>query len=247
MLPFRWLVSNEKIDDRSTILLTDVIEDIVDRSYTRRMGRTSDARDRLLAAACELMLRRGYGAIGVAEICAQADVRKGSFYYFFPSKQALTLAAINAHWTLQRAEWTDILGAPEPALTRLETLIQQQVSTQRQVRDANGEVPGCLFGNLALELSNQEQEVRQRIEEIFDEQIDLVQETLRDAAKEGTIPRSAADRATARAVVAQLEGMVLLAKLGNDPSVLTDLWEQTLRMTQAVARTRTLRGRVGVE
>jgi TetR/AcrR family transcriptional repressor of nem operon len=44
-----------------------------------------------------------------------------------------------------------------------------------------------------------------------------------DAAKESVIPRSAADRSTARAVVAQLEGMVQLAKVGNDPSVLTDL------------------------
>ncbi len=201
------------------------------------MGRTSDARDRLLKAACELMLRRGYGAIGGAEICAHADVRKGSFYYFFPSKQALTLAAIDSHWNRQRAEWTDILSAPEPALSRLKTLIQQQVSTQQQARDTGGDVPGCLFGNLALELSNQEQEVRHRLENIFDEQIDLIQTTLRDAAKEGTIPRSAVNRATARAIVAQLEGMVLLAKLGNDPSLLTDLWEQTLRMTQAKAHT----------
>ena len=33
-------------------------------------------------AACELMHNRGYGSIGVAEICARADVRKGSFYHF---------------------------------------------------------------------------------------------------------------------------------------------------------------------
>lgn len=200
------------------------------------MGRTSDARERLLKAACELMLRRGYGAIGVAEICAHADVRKGSFYHFFPSKQALTLAAIDEHWDRQRADWTAVLNAPGPALSRLETLVQQQFSVQRQARESTGEVPGCLFGNLALELSNQEQEVRRRLEEIFDEQIALVESTLLDGAEEGTIPRPAADRRTARAIVAQIEGMVLLAKLGNDPSVLGDLWEQTLRMTQSATR-----------
>ncbi|HCU50381.1 MAG TPA: TetR family transcriptional regulator, partial [Micromonosporaceae bacterium] len=47
------------------------------------MGRSSTARERILAAACELMLSRGYGSIGVAEICARADVKKGSFYHFF--------------------------------------------------------------------------------------------------------------------------------------------------------------------
>lgn len=197
------------------------------------MGRTSDARERLLNAACELMLRRGYGAIGVAEICAHADVRKGSFYHFFPSKQALTLAVVDAHWDRQRGDWTAVLGAPRPALSRLEKLVQQQFSVQRDGLDSTGAVTGCLLGNLALELSNHEQEVRRRLEEIFDEQIDLVWATLRHAADEGTIPRSAADRVTARAIVAQIEGMVMLAKLGNDPSVLADMWEHTLRMTGA--------------
>jgi hypothetical protein len=40
---------------------------------------------------------------------------------------------------------------------------------------------------------------------------------------------------TARAVVVQVEGMVLLAKLGNVPAVVGDLWEQTLRMTRDTA------------
>lgn len=203
------------------------------------MGRTSDARERLLNAACELMLRRGYGAIGVAEICAHADVRKGSFYHFFPSKQALTLAVVDAHWDRQRGDWTAVLGVSGPALSRLEKLVQQQFSVQREGLDSTGAVTGCLLGNLALELSNHEQEVRRRLEEIFDEQIDLVWATLSHAAEEGTIPRSAADRVTARAIVAQIEGMVMLAKLGNDPSVLADMWEHTLRMTGAsLPRTR---------
>ncbi|MFD6676979.1 TetR/AcrR family transcriptional regulator [Rhodococcus zopfii] len=46
------------------------------------MGRFSDARERLLAASGDLMHQLGYAAIGVAEICARAGVRKGSFYHF---------------------------------------------------------------------------------------------------------------------------------------------------------------------
>jgi len=61
------------------------------------MGRTSTAKARLIATAMEIMYIRGYTAVGVHEICTQAGVHKGSFYHFFPSKQALVLAVIDTY------------------------------------------------------------------------------------------------------------------------------------------------------
>ncbi|GAA3446543.1 TetR family transcriptional regulator [Planomonospora venezuelensis] len=170
------------------------------------------------------MLGRGYGSIGVAEICARADVRKGSFYHFFESKQALTVAVVDAHWQAQRTAWTAVLDAPAPALDRLERLLREQAEGQRRAKLDGGAVHGCLLANLALELSRQDGPVQERLEEIFAEQIGLVQAVLDDAAREGAIP--APRQGTARSLVAQLEGMVLFAKLGNDPEILDDLWEQ---------------------
>lgn len=190
------------------------------------MGRASAAKDRLIAAACDLMRNRGYGAIGVAEICAQADVRKGSFYHFFASKQALTIEVIDAHWQGQREAWAATLGADAPALTRLERLFVLQAEGQAKTKESSGAVDGCMLANLALELSGQDEVVRKHLEQVFDEQIDLVRSALEDATAEGAIPAGAAGRATARALVAQLEGMVLFAKLADDPRVLDDLWAQ---------------------
>ena len=62
------------------------------------MGRTSDARERLIEAAGDLWHRRSYTDVGVGEICAEAGVQKGSFYHFFPSKQDLALAVIDDRW-----------------------------------------------------------------------------------------------------------------------------------------------------
>ncbi len=194
------------------------------------MGRTSEARQSLVDAACELMRGRGYGALGVAEICARADVRKGSFYYFFESKQALTVEALRAEWAARREEWTAALAGGEPPLHRLARLVERQAEAQRTGRQAHGVVRGCLFGNLALELSNKDEAVHAVLEEIFDDQIALVLGVLDECAAENAIPRDRADRATARALIAQLEGMVLFAKLDNDPAVLDDLWAQVKRL-----------------
>ncbi|MEM8925954.1 MAG: helix-turn-helix domain-containing protein [Actinomycetota bacterium] len=40
-----------------------------------------DSRVRLLDAADRLMYERGYEAVGVAELCRVAEVKKGSFYF----------------------------------------------------------------------------------------------------------------------------------------------------------------------
>ena len=61
------------------------------------MGRTSNAKSRLIAMAMALMYVRGYPAVGVHEISTRAGVYKGSFYHFFPSKQALVLAVIDTY------------------------------------------------------------------------------------------------------------------------------------------------------
>ena len=53
---------------------------------------------------------------------------------------------------------------------------------------------------------------------------------LGEAAAVGAIPAVMASRGIARAVIAQMEGMILFAKLGNDPAVLDDLWSQTLHL-----------------
>ncbi|WP_461123112.1 TetR/AcrR family transcriptional regulator [Saccharothrix stipae] len=196
------------------------------------MGRTSTARDRLLDSACELMNIRGYAAIGVAEICARADVRKGSFYHFFESKQALTVEVVDTHWQAQRVAWHERLTGPEPALERLRRLIAWLVETQREGWQVSGRVDGCLLGNLAAELSDQEAVVRQRLTTAFDEQTELVHTALTDGAQDGSVAPAYADRATARAVVAHVEGAVLLAKLAGDLRSLDDLWPHVRRLVR---------------
>src|ERR1700761_8870517 len=62
------------------------------------MGRTSDARQRLIDAANDLIWEYSYGAITIDAICERAAVKKGSFYYFFESKSDLAVTAIDAWW-----------------------------------------------------------------------------------------------------------------------------------------------------
>ncbi|WFE49323.1 MULTISPECIES: TetR/AcrR family transcriptional regulator [unclassified Micromonospora] len=203
------------------------------------MGRTSDARNKILDAAATLIEQRGYSALGVAEICATAGVPKGSFYYFFESKQALARAVIDEHWVTQRRQWEQLLGTEHDPLRRLRDLFVATEEIQRVGQQKSGVVAGCLFGNLALELSNQAEEIRGRLQEIFEEQIALIEKVVVEAKERGLAGPSVDVREAARSIVAQIEGRVLLAKLLNDPTQLETLWRNCLDLLQVPAEART--------
>ncbi|MGW3288198.1 TetR/AcrR family transcriptional regulator [Streptomyces sp. NPDC001002] len=196
------------------------------------MGRTSDAREKILGAARTLIEGRGYSALGVAEICKAAGVPKGSFYYFFESKEALALAVVDEHWAGQHRDWTRILGGGDEPLRRLRQLFEETEAGQRAVQQGCGTVSGCLFGNLTLELSNQTEPVRARLQEIFDAQVDMVEAVVAEARERGDVAVTDPHQA-ARAVVAQLEGQVMFAKLYNSTERLSPLWQNCLALLGA--------------
>jgi TetR/AcrR family transcriptional repressor of nem operon len=198
------------------------------------MGRTSDAREKILSAAQSLIELRGYSALGVAEICQTAGVPKGSFYYFFETKEALALAVIDEQWAGQKRAWTRVLNSAEEPLRRLRRLFEETEAGQRAGQQSCGTVAGCMFGNLTLELSNHTEAIRTRLQEIFDAQVEMVESVITEALarEEVTVTDT---REAARAVVAQLEGQVLFAKLYNNTHRLGPLWANCLALLGARA------------
>jgi TetR/AcrR family transcriptional repressor of nem operon len=196
------------------------------------MGRPSDARERILTAGTALLGRGAYSSISVADICAAAGVPKGSFYYFFESKQAFALAVIARHWVAQKAQWAMALAGDEAPLERLHRLFDATTETQRASQRELGAVTGCLFGNLALELSAHDPLIKLELQRVFDEQVGMVQAAVEDSIEAGeSSPASAA--VAARAIIAQLEGTVLFAKLLDDPEQVNQLWPNALLLLNA--------------
>ena len=205
------------------------------------MGRTSDAREKILSAAQSLIELRGYSALGVAEICKAADVPKGSFYYFFESKEALALTVIDQHWADQERTWRHILTSAAEPLQRLRQLFVATEAAQLAGQQSCGTVSGCLFGNLTLEMSNHTEAVRKRLQEIFEAQVDMVAPVIAEALARNEIAVSD-PREAARSVVAQLEGQVLFAKLYNNTHLLGPLWANCQALLGAKAPGEVLAG-----
>ena len=174
---------------------------------------------------------RGYSALGVAEICKTAGVPKGSFYYFFESKEALALAVINEQWAEQQRDWTRILKSEAPPLQRLRQLFEETEADQRPASRAAGPFRAHV-GNLTLEMSNQTEAVREHLQAIFEAQVEMVNSVITEALERGEVAVTDT-REAARSVVAQLEGQVLFAKLYNNTSQLSALWANCMALLGA--------------
>lgn len=196
------------------------------------MGRTSNAKERLLQVAFELIWQQSYGSVSVDTICQRAKVKKGSFYYFFPSKSDLAVAAFEEHWQQGRPHYDRIFAAEVPPLERIENYCQFVYQRQREKYQKTGCVLGCPFASLGAELSTQDEKIRQKSQEMFGRLCKYLEATLRDAHKQGLIEKSDFS-AKSEAIYCFVVGMLLQAKVKNDPEVLSDLSPHILQMIGA--------------
>ena len=196
------------------------------------MGRTSDARERLIDSGTQLMHDRGYTAVGVSEICSSAGVKKGSFYHFFPSKVELALAVIDHHAGAGRGAMEELIAGSGPPLERLASHLDGLYQGQLRLHESCGKVLGCPIGNLGLEMSTQEPELRQRLGQELDRTAEAFAGVLDEAVAAGllTLPDT---RRTAGSILALVEGTVMLAKMKNDPEVLRGLRQDVFRLIGA--------------
>ncbi len=184
------------------------------------MNPDTDTRSRILATAREMFHSRSYADVGIQEICVGARVQKGSFYHFFPSKQDLAMAVIDdmaddwAHGFVAEAFDQNL-----PPLERLDYMIDAAYYWQKAAADIEGRMPGCLFGNLALEMSTRDEVMRAKLNAVFDKARDKFRATLDEAVQSGALAEMNTE-ATGSAMLAYLEGIILLAKTRNDPDVI---------------------------
>ncbi len=189
-------------------------------------------KQRLIDAADVLMYERGYEAVGVADLCRAADVRKGSFYHFFPSKQALALAMLDRSW--QRARSTIFAASIDnPDLTsfdRIEAYGQLLADNLERISPDGRAMLGCRFGNFAVELSVRDDEVRARVDEIFSEMAAALASSLRRGIEAGEIDDDVDPERAALDVLAHMEGLMVLAKSRRNPDLLRGLGRAARRL-----------------
>lgn len=195
------------------------------------MGRTSDTKDKLIDSALELIGGRSYNTVGVQELCESAGVKKGSFYHFFPSKRDLTLEVLDEMWKQFKTQMLDPVAQSDlSAMDKFNALLTRAYEQHNSSKKCTGAMTGCCLGNLALELSTQDEVIRQKIEHIFKEWAKYFEGLVDEAISEGSLPEDTDPAATSKAMLAYIEGISLLGKTFNEPELIRRLGEGVLML-----------------
>jgi len=170
-----------------------------------------DTRQRIVEAAMELFWLKGYGSTSVADILSRSQVNSGSLYYFFPGKQDVLVAVLEAY--------RDGIGRMllEPAWASVDDPIERIFALLGSYRRALVETEctyGCPIGSLALELHEPDRPVRELMAANFSAWVDAVEAQLRSAADRFTAGTDF--RALAELVLSVMEGGVMQARTFRD-------------------------------
>lgn len=187
------------------------------------MGRTSDAKERLMDAALDLSWEQSYGSITIDDICARAGVRKGSFYYFFDSKSDLATAALERLWLEQWKPALDAQFSPsvEP-VRRITGYVEALCARQFAGKDKFGRVLGCPVCSLGSEISTRDEKLGAKVREICGRKRLYFESAIRDAVAEGSIePCDPAEKAAS--LTGLVEGVLVQSRIMNDTGIIRRL------------------------
>jgi TetR/AcrR family transcriptional regulator, transcriptional repressor for nem operon len=201
------------------------------------MGRSSDAKERLMEAVRGLIWEGSYGSTTIDHICEKAGVKKGSFYYFYDSKADLALEALMEEWEHRRADLDSIFSPTVPPLERLSRYCEYGYQLQAKIRSQCGCVLGCPVLSLGAEISTQEHELQKKIQGILDQKRKYLESAIRDAHAAGLIHAPDA-AAKAKILFAYYQGVLAQARIQNDLKILAEAKQGTfelLGVTEPVA------------
>ena len=171
----------------------------------RRPGK----RDRLVAAAIQLLYQQGIERTTLAEIAKLADVPPGNVYYYFKTKDDVIAAVIEAHAQEVRSTLAAIDSRHRTPRSRLKAFVREVTSRSELVAEF-----GCPLGGLCSELDKRVTGSGLAAAELMRLPIEWAEMQFR-ALGHRDAPDLALD------LLAAYEGNALLANTLRDPAVLS--------------------------
>jgi AcrR family transcriptional regulator len=157
-----------------------------------------------VAAAAELFYRQGFAGTSLPDVRAAAAVSSSQIYHYFKDKRALTLAVISY-------QTEAIIAGHSPLLVELDTLDGLRAWRDFVVGSQQQCMGGCPLGSLSSELADRDQVARQALAAAFTRWAAALRAGIANMVDNGTLlPDTDAGR-LADALLAALQGGLLLA------------------------------------
>jgi len=176
-------------------------------------------RQQILDAGYALVLRKGFSALSIKDIVDACQVPKGSFYYYFASKEQFggELLERYVHSYEQRME-AILTSAGKSGRERLMRYWNAWIDDPQ----IGGWAEHCLVVKLGAEIADLSDVMRLILHDGVMRLTDRLARTLMEGQDDGSLPLSLNPEAAARTLYHLWLGAALVAKLGQDKAPLRE-------------------------
>ncbi len=169
-----------------------------------------ELREKLLDQGVALLMEQGYHGTGLQELVRSVGVPKGSFYNYFPSKEAFSAEVVRHYIEPFITQLDGHLQRPEVnAETALKAYFNELIE-ETERRDFKG---GCLLGNLIGEIGDTSDLCQLSLREAVRRYRDKLEEGLARAQREGSFRKDLDAKDMADFLVNVWQGALLRMKI----------------------------------
>lgn len=186
------------------------------------MSGTGIKKEELLTKGVEFFSQRGYNGAGLNEILKSADIPKGSFYYYFNSKEDYAVEVIK-FYNNQFVQVVKSLLSPEngTALERFKIFYQEMINYHSLKNFSEG----CLVGSLSTELGNSSQICSDVLSKSFNAIEDEFTLNIKRGQVDGSIRNDVDAKKLAAFIINSWEGAMARMKVTKQKKILVDCVE----------------------
>ncbi len=177
----------------------------------------TDTRQTLLETARRIVAVKGYAAVGINEVLAEAGVPKGSFYHFFSSKDAFGEAMMESYFADYLAAMDRIVADRDKRSAEHLMRYWQNFYDTQVLDDCQG---GCLVVKLGAEVSDLSEAMRVVMKAGTTHILERVEQMIIGGIADGSVSVDASPRATAEALYDVWLGASVMAKIHRSPDYL---------------------------
>ena len=177
----------------------------------------TNTKKRVLDGATHLIHTRGFRATSVGEIISAAGIKKGGLYHHFLSKDQIGLEVLEC-MEHKFMEFLDEVLSGSQSGEALEHFFDSILMKHREA----GFVGGCIFGNMALEMADDNKSFADTTAKIFFKWIQKIENVVQSAQEDSQVRRDIPARFLAQHIVMAIEGGIMLSRLTKDETPLKE-------------------------
>jgi AcrR family transcriptional regulator len=188
----------------------------------------------IIEVAKILFWKYSINLVSVDQICKEASIQKGSFYYHFSSKLELCLNCIESHFAEHESTLKEIFSADHDPIKRIELYAQTIYEKQVELKAEHKFCLGCPYNYLNAELEQDNLTIQAKIVETYETYINYFKQTLDDAIALKVIKTSYDSSKLARQMFSYSMGVLNYARTKNEVEIIKEDLEPGLKALMCI-------------